>query len=64
MKITLNAADDWNETIRLHGWPECGDGSIEIERLYQAFKARLVSELMSEGLTKNGQKFRICVERE
>lgn len=28
-----------------HGWPETGAGSVSVESLYQAFKARLLVEL-------------------
>lgn len=30
--------------VMVHDWPECGPGSINVEALYQAFKARLLSE--------------------
>jgi hypothetical protein len=30
--------------VMTHGWPECGPGSINVEEMYQAFKARLAAE--------------------
>lgn len=34
-----------DDALMVHDWPECGPGSIKLEELYQAFKARLLSEL-------------------
>lgn len=39
------ADERWEKGIMLHGWPECGPGRVEIEELYQMFKARLVTEV-------------------
>lgn len=44
------AKDDgrWREAIMLHDWPECGPGRLDIEDLYQIFKARLLQEVCAQ----------------
>lgn len=37
--------EDWDVSLMIHNWPECGPGAIKVEDLYQAFKARLTQEL-------------------
>lgn len=37
-----------NESVMLHGYPECGPGSLNIEDLYHAFKERFIEELQEE----------------
>jgi hypothetical protein len=36
---------EWDDALMVHGWPECGAGSMDIEKLYQAFKARMAEEM-------------------
>jgi len=38
----------WNEDLMTHDWPESGPGSLSVEMLYQAFKARLMAELVAD----------------
>lgn len=44
-----NPQHPWNEDLRSFGWPESGDGGVSVEVLYQAFKARLMAEVVAEG---------------
>ena len=32
------------ESVKVPGWPECGDSSVSIEAIYQAFRRRLLKE--------------------
>ena len=52
MKTTSHTVGDsrveWDERLIIHDWPECGPGSLSIEALYQAFKARLAEEAQSD----------------
>lgn len=43
--------DPWDDFIKLHGWPECGDGRLQVEDLYQMFKERFIREQREEGLS-------------
>lgn len=52
MKIEVIA--DWHQSLMLHDWPECGPGSLELETLYQAFKARLIAELIVDSPGRYG----------
>ena len=38
----------FKDDLMTHGWPENGPGSLDVETLYQAFKARLMRELSPE----------------
>lgn len=49
----------WQETLMLHGWPECGPGSLFIERLYQAFKDRLEREIELPRLERELEQIKI-----
>ena len=33
------------EVVRVPGYPECGDSTISVEEMYQAFRRRMLREL-------------------
>jgi hypothetical protein len=43
----------FEDKLMTHGWPENGPGRIDVETLYQAFKARLMRELAAQPNVKD-----------
>jgi hypothetical protein len=58
-----NSNDWWEQNLMVHGWPECGPGSVCVDDLYNAFKARLIQDLVREGLVIGEHQFKLVVER-
>lgn len=42
----------FKEKLMTHDYPECGPGSIEVERLYQAFRERFLKEVAEKLIPK------------
>lgn len=39
---------EWTDGLMVHGWPECGPGTITLDELYLMFKAREALERHEE----------------
>jgi hypothetical protein len=52
---------DWRHATAASKWG--GESETDVEAMYQAFKRRLMAELVKEGIVIDDYKFRIIVER-